>query len=233
MNRGERISLVIPCRDEERAIGIVLKAVPSMVDEIIVVDNRSTDGTAEVASEFGARVVSESEIGYGYACRRGLLNAGGDLVILMDGDNNHSACDVARLASHLQERPFDFVSGSRFPLRDKTRMFPVNQWANHFISGLIRKCFGIPLVDSQSGMVAFRRSLLPLILPANAGMGFSQEIKLNAWLHPGIRCSEIHIAYQPRLGQAKFRAFEDSLKNLGDLFAYWCRTALPGAGRKV
>jgi len=86
MYRGKRISVVIPCHNEEAGVAAVLAQMPSMVDEVVVVDNASTDRTAEVARGAGARVVFEARKGYGRAYKTGFAAARGDVIVTMDGD---------------------------------------------------------------------------------------------------------------------------------------------------
>src|SRR4029079_4721832 len=86
MYRGKRISVVIPCHNEEGGIAAVLAQMPSMVDEVVVVDNASTDRTGEVARGAGARVVFEARKGYGRAYKTGFAAARGDVIVTMDGD---------------------------------------------------------------------------------------------------------------------------------------------------
>ena len=85
MHRDLRLSVVIPCYNEEDGVREVIGRIPKFVDEIVVVDNNCTDRTAEVATSLGARVVFEKRAGYGAAYKAGLAAATGDVVITMDG----------------------------------------------------------------------------------------------------------------------------------------------------
>ena len=95
MYRGLSISVVIPCFNEERGIGNVLRNMPEYVDEVIVVDNNSADGTARIAQEWGAQVVHEARKGYGSAYQAGLPRAQGDIVATLDGDGTYPATAIA------------------------------------------------------------------------------------------------------------------------------------------
>src|SRR5689334_23435486 len=86
---GKRISVVIPCHNEEEGVRAVIEQMPPIVDEILVVDNCSTDRTAEVARSLGARVVHESRKGYGRAYKTGFEKARGDIIVTMDGDGTY------------------------------------------------------------------------------------------------------------------------------------------------
>ncbi len=88
MYKSLRITVVIPCLNEEEGIANVLREVPPFVDEVIVVDNGSTDRTAAVSREMGARVVTELNRGYGRAYKRGFAQATGESIITQDGDHS-------------------------------------------------------------------------------------------------------------------------------------------------
>src|SRR5690349_20764602 len=89
MYKGQRITVIIPCLNEEQGIEKVLRAMPEFVDERIVVDNASTDRTSEVARQLGATVIHEEVRGYGRAYKRGFGEATGDLIITLDGDHSY------------------------------------------------------------------------------------------------------------------------------------------------
>ena len=116
---------------------------------------------------------------------------------------------------------FDFVSGCRFPLVNSKAMLFLNKLSNYFISWLIRFIFKVKVIDSQSGMMVFRKDILKKIKVQNKGMGLSQEFKIKAWLNPNIKCSELHISYYPRLGRVKFNKIRDGIKNLYDVLILW------------
>ncbi len=220
MYNSKRISIIIPCYNEEEGIEAVLRSKPDFIDEVIVVNNGSQDRTAQVAKTLGARVFDEKKRGYGWACQRGLLEASGDILILMDGDNNHSMGDVKNLLGCLEREACDFVTGSRFPLHERDSMPWINRVANQFISWVVRRRFSIHLTDSQSGMNAFKKIWLKEIVSSNPGMGFSQELKIKAWTHPQIKCRQTPINYQKRIGRVKFRVVRDALKNLYDALIF-------------
>src|SRR5688572_19144615 len=89
MYKNRRITVVIPCLNEEQGIRHVLSELPSFVDEVVVVDNNSTDRTAEIARSMGAIVVSELHRGYGRAYKKGFACATGDIIVTLDGDRSY------------------------------------------------------------------------------------------------------------------------------------------------
>jgi len=213
MFNNKKISLVIPCYNEEKGIENILSAKPWFIDEVIVVDNGSTDNTAEVARRRGAIIVHERIRGYGRALQSGFSKASGDIIISLDGDNTYPVQETQKLISCMKDKRYDFVVGYRYPLINKKAQFAVNRAANYFISFLVKVFFKIPLSDSQSGMMAFEKSILDKIKSGNTGMGFSQEIKINAFLNRDLRCGEVHIPYSSRIGKVKFR-MKDAIGNL-------------------
>ncbi len=213
MYNNNKISIVIPCYNEEKGLEEVLKTKPPFIDEIIVVDNNSTDTTTNVAKKYSTIVVHEKKRGYGQAYQSGLSVASGDIIVTLDGDNSYRLSNLDKIFPYMEEGHYDFVVGCRFPLIYKNVQPVINTIANYFISWLIRILFKINLKDSQSGMMVFKRGILDKIKVHSTGMVFTQEIKIKAFLNPKIKCGEIHISYFPRIGKSKFSKI-DALKSL-------------------
>jgi glycosyltransferase involved in cell wall biosynthesis len=213
VHRELRISLVIPCYNEEKGIRHVLSRVPGVVDEVVVVDNASTDRTAEVAASMGARVVPESRRGYGAAYKAGLPVATGDVVITLDGDGSYPPEEIPRLVDLLVDRGLDFLSACRFPLADARAMPWSNRLGNQVLTWATALLFRTGVRDSQSGMWVFRRALLARLHLSSDGMAFSEEIKLEALLR-GFRFGEEHVRYGFREGDVKLRKWRDGWSNL-------------------
>src|SRR3989344_1379724 len=108
-----KISVVIPCHNEEAGIADTYRMIPKFVDEVVVVDNLSTDKTAKIARKLGARVISEKKKGYGFALKRGIEEAQGNIVITIDGDGTYPIEDSVRPLKFLIEENLDFVSCTR------------------------------------------------------------------------------------------------------------------------
>ena len=213
MHRGLRVCLVIPCHNEEEGIRQVLSRVPSEVDDVVVVDNASTDQTAQVAAAGGARVVRETRRGYGAAYKAGLAAAQGDVVVTLDGDGTYPPEQIPRLVDVLEDRGWDFLSACRFPLSDSRAMGWSNQVGNRVLTLVTWLLFQTPIRDSQSGMWVFRRALLERLRLTSDGMAFSEEIKLEALLQ-GARFGEEHIPYGMREGEVKLQKWRDGWANL-------------------
>jgi glycosyltransferase involved in cell wall biosynthesis len=216
MRRELRISLVIPCHDEEEGIRNLVPRIPPDVDEVVVVDNNCTDRTAEVARSLGARVIAERRPGYGAAYQAGLAAATGDLIVTMDGDGTYPPEAIPRLVDELLDRGWDFLSASRLPLDDPRAMPPTNRAGNLILTWAVALLFFAGIRDSQSGMWVFHRALLPRLRLTSSGMAFSQEIKLEA-IARGASFGESHISYGFREGEVKLRKWRDGFANLGHL----------------
>jgi len=210
---NKKISVVIPCYNEEEGLREILENKPSFVDEVIVVDNGSTDNTNDVALKHGSIIVHEKRKGYGQAYKSGLPAASGDIIITSDGDNSYPLTNLGIMLSCMEKGHYDFVTGCRFPMVHKDAQPFINKIANYFISWLIRALFKIGLRDSQSGMMAFKKGFLDAIKVRDTGMGFSQEMKIRAYLNPKIKCGETHISYLKRIGDVKFKKI-DAVQNL-------------------
>jgi glycosyltransferase involved in cell wall biosynthesis len=217
MRHNLKLSLVIPCYNEEDGVREVIGRCPADVDEIVVVDNNCTDRTAEVASSLGARVVSEKRPGYGAAYKAGMRAATGDLIVTLDGDGTYPPEEIPRLVDTLVDRGWDFLSASRFPLSDPAAMHLSNRMGNWVLTVAAGVLFLRPLRDSQSGMWVFRRSCLERMRLTSNGMAFSEEIKLEA-VARGLRFGEAHIRYGSRVGEVKLQKWRDGWNNLSFLF---------------
>ena len=218
MYQSHRISLIIPCYNEELGLPYVLEKVPKLVDEIVIVDNNSTDMTADIAEKFGARVFREARQGYGHAYFKGIAEATGDILVTMDGDGTYPPDEIPRLLEVFFSQELEFISACRFPLQNRKNMDPVSKFGNWVLTTLTRILFGLGLRDSQSGMWIFYRKDVARLDLRNKGMGFSEEIKIQA-IRKGLRFKEVHIPYHLRFGEKKIKKFEDGLKNLVFLFA--------------
>ncbi|MBU8923159.1 MAG: glycosyltransferase family 2 protein [Bacteroidales bacterium] len=214
MYREKKISVVIPCYNEEEGIALVIPSLPESVDEIVVVDNNSTDGTSNVAKELGARVVFEKRKGYGAAYKAGLPAVTGDITVTMDGDGTYAVEQIEECIDHLLDNDLDFVSASRFPLKDQNSMNLSNQLGNWILTAGTFLLFFRAINDSQSGMWIYKSEIYPKLQLESNGMPLSEEIKINAIRHPEIRFDEYHVNYHPRVGEVKLNKWKDGFENL-------------------
>src|SRR5689334_567214 len=216
MHRALKLSVVIPCYNEEDGVREVIQRMPASVDEVVVVDNNCTDRTAEVARGLGAVVVAEKTPGYGAAYKAGMRAATGDVIITLDGDGTYPPEEIPRLVEQMVDRQLDFLSASRFPLTDANAMHLTNRLGNGVLTVAAALLFFKPIRDSQSGMWVFRRAGLERMRLTSDGMAFSEEIKLEALLR-GLRFGEGHIPYGARIGDVKLQKWRDGWENLAFL----------------
>jgi glycosyltransferase involved in cell wall biosynthesis len=212
--KDHRITVVIPCLNEEQGIAEVLRRMPPFVDEVIVVDNASTDRTAEVARNLGAIVIREDVRGYGRSYKKGFSMATGDIIVTLDGDHSYPPDAISYLLEAFFHLEADFLNASRFPVRDPRAMSFKHKIGNLILSLAMSLLFFRWVRDSQSGMWVFRRSILQNMKLVSDGMAFSEEIKIEALLQPGLRFEEISILYSSRLGEIKLNPWRDGLYNL-------------------
>lgn len=218
MYKGLSITVIIPCLNEEQGIEQVLRRMPAFVDQVIVVDNASTDRTSEVAQSFGAQVIREEVRGYGRSYKRGFAQARGDIIVTLDGDHSYPVDAISYLLEAFLHLEVDFLNASRFPVRDKKAMSFKHKVGNLVLSLVMSLLYFRWVRDSQSGMWVFRRSILDEMELVSDGMAFSEEIKIEAIRNPRIRFAEISIQYSSRLGEVKLNPWRDGFYNLAFLF---------------
>lgn len=214
MYKSHKITVVIPCLNEEEGIQKVLEALPTFVDEAVVVDNNSTDGTADVARRMGAIVVPELARGYGRAYKKGFSIATGDIIITLDGDHSYPVDALSYLVEAFLQSRVQFLSASRFPLISSEGMPTKNRIGNIVLSVAMSVLFFRWVQDSQSGMWVFKRTALQHMQLRSDGMAFSEEIKIEAIRNRAIGFREIFINYSQRVGENKLQPWRDGFKNL-------------------
>jgi glycosyltransferase involved in cell wall biosynthesis len=218
MYKSNRITVVIPCLNEEQGLHRVLRKIPDWVDEIIVVDNGSTDRSDEVASQMGAIVVHEIRRGYGRAYKKGFSHATGDIIVTLDGDCSYPADALHYLIEAFLNSDAGFLSASRFPIGDCRSMSTKHRLGNLVLSALMSILFLRRVRDSQSGMWIFKREVLKKMKLRSDGMAFSEEIKIEALRNPSIGFREIFVNYSDRIGEKKLQPWKDGIRNLTFLF---------------
>ena len=214
MYKSLRVTVITPCLNEEQGIEQVLRSMPEYVDEVIVVDNGSTDRTSAIAKSYGAIVIRENVRGYGRAYKRGFASASGDVIITLDGDHSYPVDAISYLLEAFLHLDVDFLNASRFPVRDKQAMSLKHRFGNLALSLAMSLLYFRWVRDSQSGMWVLRRSILQRMNLESEGMSFSEEIKIEALKSSTIRFAEISILYSSRLGEIKLNPWRDGLNNL-------------------
>ncbi len=212
------ISFVLPCLNEEKGIRDCLLRIKETIArlrlnaEIIVADNGSTDKSAEIAMQEGAKVVYENKKGYGSAYKRGFKEARGKLIAALDADGTYDPKDIEKMLSVMADKKADFVSGNRLKNISKKAMPITIVLGNHLFSLLFNLLFFTWISDTQSGIWLFKRKLLESMPLKDDGMGLSSEIKLRAY-KKFVFC-EVPVSYAPRYGEKKLNIVKHSFQVL-------------------
>jgi glycosyltransferase involved in cell wall biosynthesis len=214
MYKSQKITVIIPCLNEEQGIESVLRRMPEFVDEVIVVDNGSTDRTSDIARGFGAKVIRENVRGYGRSYKTGFASAAGDIIVTLDGDHSYPPDAISYLLEAFLHLEVDFLNASRFPVRDSQAMSFKHKFGNLVLSLAMSMLYFRWVRDSQSGMWVFRRTALDGMKLISDGMAFSEEIKIEALKSDRVRFAEISIQYSSRLGEVKLNPWRDGFYNL-------------------
>jgi glycosyltransferase involved in cell wall biosynthesis len=198
------VSVVIPTYNEAQSIGRVLADLPAdIVTEVLVVDSNSTDGTPEIASKMGARVLHEARRGYGRACLTGLAGASSpDVVVFLDGDYSDRPSELPILLSPIIEGRADITLGSRLGKQNINSALPWHAaLGNRLAAALIGLLYGLRISDLGPFRAGRADVLRRLELQENT-YGWAVEIILKGMLG-GFRIVEVPVSYYPRIGKSK------------------------------
>jgi glycosyltransferase involved in cell wall biosynthesis len=221
------ISVVIPCLNEESSIAQAIDMARQGIrqagldGEVIVVDNRSTDRSAQIAVEHGARVLREEHPGYGAALRKGFENAQFEIMVMGDADLTYDFTRLGELAQPLIAGEADFVIGNRL----RNVQFGAMPWLHRY--------FGTPLIafvmrfmfhnksvhDPNCGMRAITQSGYHALKCVTTGMEFASEMVVQA-IRKNLRIAERDIVYRARVGESKLRSFKDGWRHLRFILLY-------------
>lgn len=192
------ITLIIPALNEAACIGPLLAELPDgLIQELLIVDNGSTDDTAGVARRAGAHVVVEPRRGYGYACAAGVAAASGELLAFMDGDGSFIPGELAALLAPLLDGSADMVLGTRMRGGMAAGAMPPHQrFGNQLIARLMYRLYGIRLTDLGPFRVV-HRDLLNTLDMREMTYGWPVEMIVKAARH-GARIVELPVSYRPR-----------------------------------
>ena len=203
------VKVIIPAYNEEDSIAKVVKEIPTIVDEVIVVDNDSTDRTGPCATQAGATVLKEPNKGYGYACLRGMDYIAGlevdqqpDVIVFLDGDYSDYPEQLSELIAPIQKDGIDFVVGSRVKkLRETGAMTPHQVFGNWLATFLMRIIFGARYTD-LGPFRAIKYSKLLQLKMKDKTYGWTIEMQLKA-IKQKLLYTEIPVKYRNRIGVSK------------------------------
>lgn len=223
------IKVIIPAYNEEDAIAHVIKDIPAIAEEIIVVSNNSTDATIQNAKKAGATVLTEAQKGYGYACLKGLAYIAQqekkpDIVVFLDGDYSDYPDNLTQIVQPIVDKNIDFVVGARAKsLREKGAMTQPQIIGNALATFLMRIIFNANFTD----LGPFRAIKYPKLLQLemqDKTYGWTVEMQLKV-LKQNMSYTEVPVPYRNRIGVSKVSgtvkgAFMAGVKILGWIFKY-------------
>ncbi len=201
------INVIIPAFNEEDSIAHVIKEIPDIVSEIIVVSNTSTDQTENVAKKAGATVLQEKQKGYGYACLKGMeyiasKDTKPDIIVFLDGDYSDYPAELTHIVAPIIEQNVDLVIGSRVKhLRESRSMTFPQIFGNWLATGLMKLFFGAKFTDLGPFRAIKYDKLLALEM-VDKTYGWTVEMQLKV-LKKRYSYTEVHVHYKKRIGVSK------------------------------
>lgn len=202
-----KIKVIIPAYNEQDSIAQVIKDIPSIVDEVIVVSNNSTDLTEANAKNAGATVLQENNKGYGYACLKGMdyiakQDSKPDIVVFLDGDYSDYPEELTKIVAPIINQNMDFVIGARVKkLREEGSMMPQQVFGNWLATTLMSLFFGAKFSDLGPFRAIKYDKLLALNM-VDKTYGWTVEMQLKV-LKQKLSYIEVPVNYRNRIGVSK------------------------------
>jgi glycosyltransferase involved in cell wall biosynthesis len=219
------VSVVIPCLNEAASIERCVFLARNVLDdneipgEVIVADNGSTDGSAELAAKAGARVVHEQRRGYGSAYLAGFAAARGAYIVMADADLTYDFNDIPRFVERLEDGA-ELVMGDRMDNIKPGAMPWLHRYVgNPVLTGTLNLFYRTGVNDAHCGMRALRRDVLPRLDLQTTGMEFASEMVIRA-SKENLAIDQIPIEYHPREGESKLSSFRDGWRHLRFLLVH-------------
>ena len=223
--RDPTVSVVIPCLNEADSIEeCVRRALKAMDDsgipgEVVVADNNSTDGSGDLATAAGARVVRETRPGYGSAYLAGFAAARGRYIVMADADLTYDFFDIPKFVEKL-DGGAELVMGDRMDNIQPGAMPWLHRYVgNPILSGILNLFFRTGVRDAHCGMRGFRRDILPRLDLRTTGMEFASEMVIRA-AKEKVVIDQFPIEYHPREGESKLSSFRDGWRHLRFLLVH-------------
>lgn len=202
-----KIKVIIPAYNEQDSIAHVIRDIPELVDEIIVVNNNSTDNTVENAKNAGATVLTENRKGYGYACLKAMdylskHSQKPDIIVFLDGDYSDYPEELTKLIAPIINKNIDFVIGARVKrLRESGSMTPQQVFGNWLATFLMKLLYGAEFTDLGPFRAIKYDKLLGLNMEDKT-YGWTVEMQLKA-LKQKLSYIEVPVKYKQRIGVSK------------------------------
>jgi len=221
-----RISLIIPTRNESQTICQCINNAWRVFEKAglegeIIVSDSSTDGTADIASSCGAKVIFPQRLGYGNAYLLGFQEARGDYIFLMDGDLTYEPEAILDMLPCLVSGRYDMVIGSRLKGRIVSGAMPAlhRYLGNPLLTWILNRLFSAGITDAHCGLRGITRDALNRLNLRSGGMEFASEMVIEA-ASRGLRIAEVPITYYPRQGRSKLSSFTDGWRHLRFMMLY-------------
>ena len=219
----KKITVLIPCYNEAEAIADVIRKVPAdqlkplgYSVEILVIDNNSTDNTAEIASAAGARVIHEGKKGKGNAIRSGFyaLSDDTDFVVMLDGDDTYRAEEIMRLIEPIESGFAQVILGSRMMgFVSEGSMHRLNRLGNVIYSWLVRTVYRVPVTDVLTGYYAWSIDAVKELRPHLVSTDFAIEMEMTTKMaRLNQRVYSVPISYDARQGDSSLHPVRDGLR---------------------
>ena len=202
-----KIKVIIPAYNEQDSIANVIRDIPKTVEEVIVINNNSTDNTVENAKNAGATVLTENKKGYGYACLKGMdyianLSMKPDIIVFLDGDYSDYPEELTKLTTPIINDDVDFVIGARVKrLREGGSMTPQQVFGNWLATFLMKLFFGAKFTD-LGPFRAIKYNKLVALNMEDKTYGWTVEMQLKA-LRQQLSYIEVPVKYKQRIGVSK------------------------------
>lgn len=223
----KKITIVIPCYNEERGIGKVIESIPhkklkelGYFAEVLVIDNNSKDKTSQIAKKLGAKIIVEPKPGKGNAIRTGFRNISKDtdFVVMLDGDDTYKAKEIPRMIEPLDNGFCDVIVGSRLEGKmNGNAMSFSHRTANWFFTFITRYFYGANVTDTCTGYFAWTRKSIVNLNGYLQSPGFAIEVEMITKMSKmGNKIYSVPITYDPRHGgkesTSKLSPIRDGLK---------------------
>jgi glycosyltransferase involved in cell wall biosynthesis len=216
-SQNHRIAVILPCYNEEAAIGEVVRGFRAVLPgaEIYVYDNNSRDRTIERAREAGAIVRRENRQGKGHVVRRMFADVEADIYVLADGDGTYDAASAAAMSDKLVSERLDMVVGSRLTTYEGQAFRRGHRFGNNLLTGFLGLCFGRTFTDILSGYRVFSRRFVKSFPALSAGFEIEIELSVHA-LELRMPIAEVPTPYKarPAGSVSKLRTYRDGFSIL-------------------